>query len=170
MVRRAGGRPLTPPTRQYEHPTAGFTIPLPEEWEPLADIDGVALIAVEPARGSQWFRTNLVVTIEPLDIGADLAGWQEQALALMRYGLHEFQLVDVEDIELAGLPARRTLIHHRTEAGPMAAAVAMEQWTLIVGRLGYTITASMAALEYDELADVFAGLVAGFRPDPGFQL
>lgn len=159
---------MTPTTKRFTHPTAGFTIPLPREWETVTDIDGVALIAVEPSRGDRWFRANLVLTIEELARGADLADWQRQAVGLMRQGLPEFHLIDLAETTLAGYPARRTLFHHRAESGSVAAAVATEQWTLVVGGLGYTITTSMAALEYDELADVFAGLVADFRPDPRF--
>jgi hypothetical protein len=34
--------------------------------------------------------------------------------------------------------------------------------------LGYTLTASAATLEYDDLADLFATVAAGLRPEPGF--
>jgi hypothetical protein len=45
----------------------------------------------------------------------------------------------------------------------------MEQWTLTEGPLGYALTASVGTLEYDDLADSFATMAAGFRPDPGFR-
>lgn len=154
--------------RAYRHPNAGFTLPLPDDWETVEDTEGVALVALEPPRDGPWFRTNLVVTIEQLAGPPDLTAWQEQALGLMRQSLHEFQLIDVEEIELAGHPGRRTLAHHRSVTPAMVAAVAMEQWSLVVGTLGYTVTTSVGALEYVELGDLFAQLVAEFRPDPEF--
>lgn len=158
---------MNPILKAYQHPSAGFTLSLPEGWETATDVAGVALIAVAPDRGAGWFRTNLVVTLEQLAT-PDLATWQEEALALMRYGLNEFLLVDVEEVEVAGYRARRLVAHHRPETDGQAASVTMEQWTLVVGRLGYTLTASMASLDYPELADMFTAMVTDFRPDPEF--
>ena len=146
----------------YRHPTAGFSLPLPRGWERVEDAEGVALIAVEPAR-PPWFRANLVVTIERLG-DMDLPRWTEAGLGLLEQSLERPLLLDLEEIEIGGRPARRALVHHATETG----AVTMEQWALTEGSLGYTVTASVATLEYDDLADLFATMVAGFRPDPGF--
>jgi hypothetical protein len=147
----------------YRHPAAGFTIPLPSGWERVEDTEGVALIAVEPER-SPWFRANLVVTIERLPAGMDLAGWAEAGLDHLRRTLRDLLLLDLEHTEVGGRPAHRTLAHHATEAG----AVTMEQWTLLGRALGYTLAASVGTLEYDDLADLFATVAAGFRPDPAF--
>jgi hypothetical protein len=83
---------------------------------------------------------------------------------LLEQALERPLLVDLEETEIGGRPARRALVHHTTETG----AVTMEQWTLMEGALGYTLTASAGTLEYDDLADLFATVAAGFRPDPGF--
>lgn len=158
---------MTAPLVPYRHPGAGFTLPLPEQWGRAEDVQGVALVAIEPDRGP-WFRANVVVTIEQLDPRLDLAAWQEHSLALLREALNEFYLIDVEETAVGGRPARRTLAHHRTEHEHTVNAVTMEQWTIREGELGYTLTGSVATLEYDELADTFARLAGEFRPDPGY--
>jgi hypothetical protein len=147
----------------YRHPTAGFSLPLPPSWERVEDTEGVALIAVEPDR-PPWFRANLVVTIEQLGAGMDLSTWTQAGHDLLEETLQRPLLLDEEQTEIGGRPARRALVHHGTEAG----AVTMEQWTLTEATLGYTVTASVGTLEYDDLADLFATMAAGFRPDPDF--
>jgi hypothetical protein len=147
----------------YRHPTAGFTIPLPSAWERAEDTEGAALTAIEPER-YPWFRANLVVTIELLPAGMDLSGWTEAGHGLLQQTLERPLLLDLDQAELGGRPAQRTLMHHTADAG----AVTMEQWTLTEATLGYTLTASVGTLEYDDLADLFATMAAGFRPDPGF--
>jgi hypothetical protein len=147
----------------YRHPTAGFSLPLPQAWEQVEDAEGVALIAVEPER-PPWFRANLVVTIERLGADLDLSRWTEAGRGLLVQTLQRPLLLDLDQTEIGGRPARRALVHHTAETG----AVTMEQWTLTEATLGYTVTASVGTLEYDDLADLFATVAAGFRPDPDF--
>ncbi|QSB15717.1 hypothetical protein JQS43_05095 [Natronosporangium hydrolyticum] len=152
---------------QYEHPSAAFMLSLPEQWERIEDIEGVALVAVEPPRGP-WFRANVVVTIGQIEPGAPVTDWQDETLELLRQTLQEFVLIDVADGELAGAPARRTLAHHTIEDEEAVNAVVIEQWAVVAGGLGFTLTASVAALEYADYADLFYRVAAGFRPDPEF--
>jgi hypothetical protein len=147
----------------YRHPTAGFSLPLPQGWEQVEDAEGIALIAIEPER-PPWFRANLVVTIERVGAEMDVSSWTEAGQELLEQTLQRPLMLDVEQVEIGGRPARRVLVHHATETG----AVTMEQWALTEGALGYTITASVGTLEYDDLADLFATAAAGFRPNPGF--
>lgn len=155
---------MTMPLALYRHPTAGFTMPLPTAWERVEDTRGVALISRELER-FPWFRANLVVTIEQLPVDMNLAGWVTAGLGQLERALQRWLLLDLEQTEIGGRPAHRTLGHHLTEMG----AVTMEQWTLVEAALGYTLTASVGTLEYVELADLFATMAAGFHPDPGFR-
>ncbi len=144
----------------YRHPGLDFGLPLPSQWERVEDAQqGVPLVALEPDRGP-WFRANAVVTVEGLAPGMDLAGWQEHALTLLGRTLREFILIDTEATEVGGRPARRTLAHHATEAG----AVTLEQWATVARGLGFTLSTSVGTLEYDDLADMFAAMAAGFDP------
>jgi hypothetical protein len=147
----------------YRHPGAGFSLALPQAWERVEDTEGVALIAIEPER-PPWFRANLVVTIEVLGADMDLSRWTKAGHGLLDQTLERPLLLDLEQTQIGGRPAHRTLVHHTTETG----AVTMEQWTLTEGTLGYSVTASAGTLEYDDLADLFATVAASFRPDPGF--
>lgn len=158
---------LRPNVTDYQHPSGAFTLPLPEQWERIDDVEGVAVVAVEPPRGP-WFRANLVVTIGQLQPPAAVPDWQDETLQLLRHTLHDFVLIDVADGELAGAPARRTLAHHTIEDEEAVNAVVMEQWAVVAGGFGFTLTASVAALEYADYADLFHRVAAGFRPDPEF--
>ena len=78
----------------YRHPTAGFSLPLPRDWERAEDTEGIALIAVEPER-PPWFRANLVVTIERLEAGLDLSSWTAAGRELLEQTLERPLLVDL---------------------------------------------------------------------------
>jgi hypothetical protein len=117
-----------------------------------------------------------VVTIEQLPVDMDLDGCVEAGLGQLEPALQRWLLLDLEQTEIGGRPAHRTLGHHLTEMG----AVTMEQWTLVEAALGYTLTASVGTLEYVELADLFttmedagiesSGAVACFHIQPtGFD-
>ncbi|HEX6467580.1 MAG TPA: hypothetical protein VF069_00685 [Streptosporangiaceae bacterium] len=144
----------------YRHPVAGFRLPLPPDWERVEDArPGVALIAVEPDHGG-GFRANVVVTAERLPPGLDLDAWQDGADGLLRDALADYVLIDRERLDLDGRDVVRRLAHHAHEdTGP----ITMEQWAMVGGGLGYTLTASVATPEYDAAADAFAGIAWGFR-------
>lgn len=145
----------------YRHPTAGFALPLPAEWERVEDPEpGVALIAIEPER-ARGFRANLVVTVERLPAGLDVEGWQASAEDLLAGSLRGYLLLDRERLELDGRAVVRRLAHH---ARPDTVSITMEQWTVVDDGRGFTLTASAGTLEYDGLAEVFGGIAEGFRP------
>src|SRR5690606_38641755 len=91
----------------------------------------------------------------------DLETWQAEATAMLP-GLHEdCLLLDQEVVDLPAGPALRRLVHH---AGSEGRAVTLEQWTLLSGGHGTTLSFSVASADYDGLADTIAGLVAAFEP------
>ena len=145
----------------YRHQAGGFALPLPEEWERLeGPAPGVSLVALEPEQGGR-FRANVVVTIEELDEGLDLEGWQASTEDHLPGPLLDYLLLDRERIELNGRPAIRRLAHH---ARPESGSITMEQWAMVVGRRGVTLTASSSTLEYDTLATMFGGIAGEFEP------
>jgi DcrB len=149
----------------YRHPSAGFSLPLPEAWERIDDTPGVPLVAVQPDRDG-WFRASVVVTIEKLTPGATLAESMTSGDELLERALQRYVRIDDEPVEMDGRPARRVLAHHTTEEGH---AVTMEQWTLVENGCGYTLTASAGTLDYDQVADLFTTMAEGFLPDPGYR-
>jgi hypothetical protein len=132
----------------YRHPSAGFQLPLPPEWERSENVQGCALVAVEPPRDDPHFRANVVVTIERLAAGAELGDWADQSLEALRASLNRLRVIDLDTAEIDGLRMRRALTHYlHGEFG----GVNLEQWSLVHGELGFVVSCSTAALEYDDL-------------------
>jgi hypothetical protein len=78
--------------------------------------------------------------------------------------LGDYLLVDLERVEIDGHPGGRRLAHHVDEAGR---ALTLEQWFVLDGDRGWTLTATVDTLRYDELADTCATAAAGWRPVSG---
>jgi hypothetical protein len=148
----------------YTHPAARFSLPIPEGWEPVEDAPGVALAVVEPERDG-WFRSSFVVTIEKLAPQMTSAEWTAAADELIQDALDRYVRIDVELVQVGERQTRRVLAHHTTGEGH---AVTMEQWALVDNGCGYTLTASAGTLDYGRMADLFAVMAEGFRPDPRY--
>jgi hypothetical protein len=145
----------------YRHEAGGFALPLPEDWVRLdGPVPGISLVALEPDRPEERFRANLVVTVEELDDGLDLDGWQASTEEHLPSALNDYLLLDRERMDLNGRVAIRRLAHH---ARPETGSITMEQWAFVVGRRGITLTASSSTLDHDTLADVFAGIAGEFE-------
>lgn len=140
----------------YEHST-GFRLSVPVGWELIEDpTAGVALVAVEPAAPA-GFRANIVVTIEAQD---DLETWQRTTDEQLADQLPHFTLIDWEQVDHDGRRFIRRLAHY---VGDDTGPVTMEQWATICDHVGYTITASVATLSYDSLAEAFAETATSLR-------
>jgi hypothetical protein len=144
----------------YAHPTAHFELPLPPGWERSENVHGCALIAVEPPREDPHFRANVVVTVEPLDEAADLEGWSERSLDALRESLNRLRVIDLDTLEIGGLPARRALTHY---LHGQFGGINLEQWSLISAGLGYVVSCSTAALEYDDLWSLTNAVAEGLK-------
>jgi hypothetical protein len=146
---------------EYRHPGTGCVVSVPPGWDRLEDPQaGVALIAREP-EDPAGFRANLVVTVDDLSSGPDLEQWQADNDRLLRQELRNYFLLDREVMQFGDQPVVRRLAHH---ASPDTGPVTMEQWAMVSGSTGYTLTASVATLSYDSLADVFSSIARRFRP------
>ena len=142
-------------------PPAGLRAP--EGWEVLGEPPpGIAWVAREPAYAEdpERFRANLVLTVHPTG-GLRFRDWQAGTDELLPRMLDDYLVVDLEKLPVGGLPGGRRLAHH---AGPRGEALTMEQWFVLVGDLGHTLTATVETWRYDELADVCAAVAAGWRP------
>lgn len=146
-------------TQPYKHPELGFTIVLPAGSEIAAPEPGVALAAYDVGVEEGDFATNLVVTVHPVDPAVDLGAFVDASLAEQGERLVGFQLLDRVDDDLGG-PAVRTLAHH--DHGGWA--VTIEQWWLLAGGRGYTVTASADTLDWDAVADALDDAARSFSP------
>jgi hypothetical protein len=144
----------------HRHSVAGFELPVPARWERTEDIDGCALVAVEPPRDDPHLRANIVVTLERVGARDTLAAWSERSLDALAESLNEARLLDVEALEVGGRPARRALSHYRHED---VGGVNLEQWLVLAGGLGCVVSCSTAALEYDDLYDLMHAVGEGLR-------
>lgn len=136
---------------RYRHPDLGFELALPEGSEIREDLDGLALVAIEPADPSSGFRANLVVTVEEVSPGTAVEAYTEAALRSQGELLSSHRLIDLEPLEVGGRPATRTLAHH----AQARMAITIEQWRVVDDALAYTVTASCATLDYATTADGF---------------
>jgi hypothetical protein len=139
---------MSPELETYRHWSAGFQLPLPPEWEPTENVQGCALVAVEPPREDPHFRANVVVTIEQLEKDAQLETWTDRSLAALRESLDRLRVIDLDSTQIDALPARRTLTHYlHAQFG----GINLEQWSLVQSGLGLVVSCSTGALEYDDL-------------------
>lgn len=144
-------------TRQVQHPRSGARISVPDGWEILCDEESDTLVALEPGEPGEpgtGFRANLVLSVVA---NGDLSfrDWQVATDATLPEMLTDYQLLDLEKLDVAGRPGGRRLAHH---VSPDGVPLTMEQWFTAVGGTGYTLTATVDSWRYDELADVFADL------------
>lgn len=151
---------------RHHHSTVGFALALPESWEAAEDLYGAALIAIEPPR-PPLFRANVNVTVEEARKGAELDDWVDRSLDQLARVTEDLYLIDREHTEINGLTAIRSLAHH---VDPEHGGVVLEQWTLLSGPYAYVISASTAAPDYDDLADLMNRVAEGFtapeQPEP----
>ena len=145
----------------YRHSVAGFEIPLPAEWERTEEQEGCALVAVEPPRAEPHLRASVVVTIEAPPAEQAFEAWTDRSVAALGESVNRLRIIDDDMVEIAGSPARRVLSHyvHREFGG-----VNLEQWLLAHEGLGYVISCSTAALEYDDLHDLMSAIAEGMQP------
>lgn len=144
----------------HRHSVAGFEIPIPAGWERTEDEEGCALVALEPPREEPHLRASVVVTIEVLGEDDGLQEWADRSLEALRASLNRLRVIDDDRVELGGRRARRVLSHyvHRQFGG-----VCLEQWLLALGGLGYVVSCSVAALEYDDMWDLTHAVADGLR-------
>lgn len=140
---------MTPtPTAELMLPR-GMTIrmPLPTGWAlTQPGVGNIVAVLAAPVPAGR-FTPNVVVTAEPLPEGTGLREWQRGVDLLLPRSLHDYVLLDLEHVELAGRRAVRRLAHHVTEHGD---AVVLEQWAAPfdgpAGPVGLTVSATTPAL------------------------
>lgn len=135
----------------------------PDGWDCATDPSpGIALLLRAPASGT-GFRANALVTVDSLDPDMSLRDWQRGTDLRLPATLHGYQLLDLELLDVAGSPGVRRLAHHTAPGGQ---AVTLGQWAALVGRSGYTLTATAPTLAYLEYADILAGIAASWQITP----
>jgi hypothetical protein len=132
---------------RYRSERHAFAIDLPPGSEVDDTVAGAAMVAVD-AGVEDGFRTNLVVTVDRVQEGTSTDTFTDASLAAMESSLRSFLLLDRAEANIADGPATRTLVHH--DHGGWS--VTLEQWRVVTGSRGLTLSASAATLDYPEVA------------------
>ena len=141
---------------------AGFALALPDGWEAVRDAQpGVAMVALEPP-DLAGFRTNLVVTVEDVG-GLSFEDWQLGCDELLPRTLQDYQLLDLGRLDDEAGPGVRRLAQH--SAGGTC-WVTLEQWVVLVGSTGVTLSATVETARYDAAADELATIAASLDVAP----
>lgn len=140
--------------------------PVPAGWDQLDEAPPATLwAAVEqphPERTDR-FRANLVLTCDDAS-GMTFRDWQVATDELLPRTLDDYLLIDLEKLEIDGLPGGRRLAHHVDAAGR---ALTMEQWFTLDHDRGWSLTATVETWAYDELADGLAAVAGEWHPVSG---
>lgn len=139
-------------------PAAGASFDAPQGWQVLP-IDAASVAVAEPAPDDGSFRANLVLTAIG-NGGMDFETWQNGTEQLLPQTLPDYYPIDRERLLVAGRPGGRRLAH---QAAPDGSALVTEQWFCADGDTGYTLTATIDALRYDQAAEDLAGIAATLR-------
>jgi hypothetical protein len=135
-----------------------FAIEAPAGWEAVDGVEGMALVLREPGEPSSGFRANVTVTAEPAP-QPDVEAYTDAALAAQDELLEGHRTIDRTADRLGEAAGTRTLGHH-AHAGH---AVVIGQWRVLDAGVGWTVTASCAALDYAGLADALDACAESFR-------
>jgi hypothetical protein len=138
----------------------GFAIELPPGSEVDDTVAGTAMVAVD-AGVEDGFRTNLVVTIDRVEEDTSTEDFTDASLAAMESSLQSFVLLDRGEASIAGGPAIRTLAHHDHDGW----SVTLEQWRVVAGSRGLTLSASAATLDYPEVAPTLSAAAESLTVD-----
>jgi hypothetical protein len=144
----------------HRHGGGGFELPLPTGWEWFENVEGCALVSREPLRDDEHLRATVVVTVERISEGESLDAWAERSVGALADTLHRHRLIDVDEVEVAGRPARRALSHY---VNRVYGGVCVEQWLVPAGGFGYVVSCTTAALEYDDLFELMHAIGEGLR-------
>jgi len=144
----------------HRHGGGGFELPLPVGWEWRENVEGCALLALEPERDDGHIRANVVVTVERLPDEDTLEEWSERSLTAVASTLNRHRVLDLADVEIGSGVVRRALGHYvdRVHGG-----VCLEQWLVPAGGLGFVVSCTTAALEYDDLFELMHAIAEGLR-------
>jgi hypothetical protein len=140
----------------HRHSVLGFEIPLPAGWEVTEDVEGCALLAVEPPREQPHLRASVVVTVELLGEEVDVAAWEHRSVAALPESFNRLRVIDDERVHVGGRDARRVLSHY---VHGRFGGVCLDQWLVA----GVVLTCTVAALEYDDLWDLITAVAEGLR-------
>ncbi|MGB3829016.1 MAG: hypothetical protein WA962_09590 [Ornithinimicrobium sp.] len=113
--------------------------------------DAQTCVAVEPTRCDGGFRANLVLTVRG-NASLSFGEWQAATDRLLPLLLHDYEVLDLERIDVAGYRGGRRAARHRAPCGRW---VTMTQWFTSVRGYGITLTGTVDAPSGALLTPIF---------------
>jgi hypothetical protein len=92
-------------------------------------------------------------------VDSDLRAWRSEAVAELGRRLDDCEVEDDDTFELGG----HRVAYHRFAHRVGTADVLSDQWAWLIGRLGVTLTCSVARTDYPAYCEVFEGIAATVR-------
>lgn len=156
---KSSGIPAIASENAYVDDRHGFSLEVPPGWQTQKGVAGLLVSVVEPPADGGTFRSNLNVVRRVRDRTPDLDALAHDAIKTLTRLLTDLLVVDVNAAVVADLPARRVLVAYRQGLY----ALTSEQWIIVGDDHIWTISAGAASDRWDEVADVFAGIVRSIK-------
>jgi hypothetical protein len=138
-----------------------ISLVVPKTWRRRTMPDRGILVcarsAVVPPSG---VPPEIVLRCTIVDTG--LRTWREEAVADLAERLVDFEVEDVDELDLLGMP----VVYHRFAHRPVAVDVLTDQWSWLADGLGVTLSCSAARADYPDYCDVFEGIAETVRIGP----
>lgn len=140
---------------------AGFSVAYPADWEVLEN-NGVTVFA-EPAGGDGSYRTNVAVTVSPVEGETSLREFLVEQIALLYRFMTDLQVIDLTEIEVVDGVSRSRLLgawrqgaYSLTTSGLFAAN--RDHF--------FTVVSTMDATRYEEIDPTVESIIDGFDAAP----
>lgn len=145
----------------YADSRVGLHLEHPADWRSHRGMSGLVLAIAGPER-ADGFAPNLNVVRRMNDVKLSLDELARAAVREVSRVLTDAALIDLDAAVIADSPARRLLFTYRQGIYGLTG----EQWVWLTSDHIWTVTAGSATEDYDEVADVFAAIVASLSVDP----
>lgn len=161
--------PTSPTSVTVRVATAGYSIEVPPDLvHDVEPAEGLSLVAVAAGLRITGFAPNHVITLDnapDADDGrpATLRDWQVAVDLVHEESLDGYCLIDIEQLEIGGHPGMRRLASYASAEGR---SLTMQQWCTIVDHRAYTLTSTVATLDFPFLADELDEFARGWQIDP----
>lgn len=145
--------------RYHDH-NLGFALELPEGWEMgQAPNEKTVVLLSAPEGENDPFRENMNVIVTELDVDISLADLFNLNIENAKKMLPSFEAVEVEPLELDGVPAMKLIYTFKIEETTLKNIV----YIMLKDRTMYTITFSCLEARFDEFRPLFETIGNSFQ-------
>jgi len=154
-----GGMMLT--SYRYQSHSLGFAVEIPDEWELGEAADSDIMVVLSPVEGEEdLFRENMNIIVTKLDVNVSLRELYNLNVANAKQMLNNFQIVEVELMEINGVQAIKLIYTFQYEQTLMKNIV----YLLLHKGTMYTMTFSSLDHRFNEFRPLFETIARSFQP------